>query len=545
MHLQPVIQRELTVISRRRDTWRLRVAYGVGALAAFAFAMLFPHVGPNERGQVALVCLSVSGFVLSLLAGSYLTADCVSSEKREGTLGLLFLTPLNGGQIIMGKMVTHSLQVGYALVGVFPVFFVPLLMGGVLWGEVARIVLVLVLTLLLSLACGVFWSTVSTEARSGILATITTLLLVAFLPMAMPFMARFLAQAPAPATGIPQASPIVALLFAFESNYRAAVPGWGGLSKGSVVYWGSVVVSLIASLGLISLSGWLLPRAWRRAEPGKHAGKSAESGARARNDRAPGGRLLPRWVPKLREAPLLWWASRDLPEPGWLGAVRLGIVIFFAGMLILSVSTKHWREGYISAFCVAYVAHFLTRVQLTVAGTRRLHDERRNGSLEALLATPVTDRDLLAAHHESLRRAFRGPLFTLLALNAGLFLAMLLFPKHLHMDHGAASVFTVFWVGGALVTLADFAVLRWLVLRESLRGATQMKAAGRAFLRLCAVPWLLFGPAFLLAVNNSEEEGAVIFAFWMAGCLAYNAMVAVRCRAWLAPGLRLRVSEAG
>jgi ABC-type transport system involved in cytochrome c biogenesis permease component len=40
----------------------------------------------------------------------------VSSEKREGTLGLLFLTPLTGMDIVLGKMACHSLQLGYGVV---------------------------------------------------------------------------------------------------------------------------------------------------------------------------------------------------------------------------------------------------------------------------------------------------------------------------------------------------------------------------------------------------------------------------------------------
>jgi hypothetical protein len=59
------------------------------------------------------------------------TADCISSEKREGTLGLLFLTDLKGYSVILGKMLATSLNSFYALTAIFPVLAIPLLLGGI------------------------------------------------------------------------------------------------------------------------------------------------------------------------------------------------------------------------------------------------------------------------------------------------------------------------------------------------------------------------------------------------------------------------------
>ncbi len=112
MNLLPVIERELRGASRQQASWLLRLALATGAVLACVFGLLLPHPLPQNRGQVVLVCLVVSGLALSLFAGAYLTADSVSAEKRGGTLGLLFLTPLTGWQIVLGKMPGHSLQVG-------------------------------------------------------------------------------------------------------------------------------------------------------------------------------------------------------------------------------------------------------------------------------------------------------------------------------------------------------------------------------------------------------------------------------------------------
>ncbi|HQU46125.1 MAG TPA: hypothetical protein PK867_25150, partial [Pirellulales bacterium] len=42
-----------------------------------------------------------------------LTADCISSERREGTLGLLFLTDLRGHDVVLGKLVVAGLGAFY------------------------------------------------------------------------------------------------------------------------------------------------------------------------------------------------------------------------------------------------------------------------------------------------------------------------------------------------------------------------------------------------------------------------------------------------
>ena len=90
-----------------------------------------------------------------LAYGRRSTADCLSQEKREGTLGLLFLTDLKGHDVVLGKLVATSVRGFYGLLAVFPVLAVPLLLGGTTSGEFWRVVLVLMDTFLFSLAIGI------------------------------------------------------------------------------------------------------------------------------------------------------------------------------------------------------------------------------------------------------------------------------------------------------------------------------------------------------------------------------------------------------
>ena len=75
-----------------------------------------------------------------MLTGVRYTSDCLSEERREGTLGLLFLTDLNGWDIVAGKIAGRALRAVYNLLAVFPILALTLFLGGVTGEEVAAIV---------------------------------------------------------------------------------------------------------------------------------------------------------------------------------------------------------------------------------------------------------------------------------------------------------------------------------------------------------------------------------------------------------------------
>src|SRR5207249_7362657 len=114
----------------------------------------------------------------ALVAGRRFTADCLSSEKREGTLGLLFLTDLRGYDVVFGKLAATSLSGFFGLLALVPVLALPMMMGGVSWQEVWRIVLVLVNTFWFSLAVGIFVSALARDARKAFGANFSLLLLI-------------------------------------------------------------------------------------------------------------------------------------------------------------------------------------------------------------------------------------------------------------------------------------------------------------------------------------------------------------------------------
>ena len=175
MNCHSVIVRELRRMSRRRATFQNRAL--VCALAMFVLGVISvwmdwvtasATIGFPPKGAMVFRGLAVLLMFLCAIGGVSLTADCLSEERREGTLGLLFLTPLSGLDVLLGKLVSSALAAVYWILGILPVLSLTLLMGGVTFGEFFRLSLTLLNTLFLSLAAGLFVSSLTEDARKAI-----------------------------------------------------------------------------------------------------------------------------------------------------------------------------------------------------------------------------------------------------------------------------------------------------------------------------------------------------------------------------------------
>ncbi len=174
MILKPIVERELGVTSRLAATYRNRIVAPL-AVAGLAVAKVLFN-GPAGAKVIAgadlfhtLLFLTVAFCVLE---GVRKTADCLSQERREGTLGLLFLTHLKGGDIILGKLLSASLTSFYGLFAMMPILAWSLFLGGVTNGEVWRAGLAAASVLLFSLSTGVWVSSRSRSASNAMLGTL-------------------------------------------------------------------------------------------------------------------------------------------------------------------------------------------------------------------------------------------------------------------------------------------------------------------------------------------------------------------------------------
>src|SRR2546430_6213267 len=152
MTFLPIVERQLRESSRRPATYRMRSLLALAALAIWFFLLIVGSNSGIRKGMMLFIAISVLTLGFCLVAGIFLTADCLSEERREGTLGLLFLTELKGYDVVLGKLIATSLHAFYGLLAILPLLALPLLMGGVTVGEFWRVTLVLTTTLFFSLS---------------------------------------------------------------------------------------------------------------------------------------------------------------------------------------------------------------------------------------------------------------------------------------------------------------------------------------------------------------------------------------------------------
>ena len=132
----------------------------MGVTALLLAGLLFGlHYGFEPGlGQQLFAALHCALFGAIWVLVPMLTADCISRERREGTLGLLFLTPLKGTDIVVAKGLAHGLRAVTLWLAVLPVLTIPFLLGGVSWAEAVLSVVVNANAMCWALAAGLLAS---------------------------------------------------------------------------------------------------------------------------------------------------------------------------------------------------------------------------------------------------------------------------------------------------------------------------------------------------------------------------------------------------
>jgi hypothetical protein len=397
MNLLPVVQRELQVGARRVWVrWGRVGAVAVATLVCFQFfGLALPGQGTSS-GQPVFAAMSAAGFVLAL-GMFFVTGDALSRERREGTLGLLFLTDLKGYDVVLGKLAGAGLAAVYVLTGFAPLFVLPLIAGGVTWPETARVTLAILNVAFVSLAVGIWRSARTAQHLRALRSAAAWLAALVLLPE---IVSGFL-----PAAGqslVAAMSPVGTIRASTAAGYAGA-PG---------TYWGSLLAGQIMGWGLIALAGGRLQRNWReemrvRAIPNpvlaRRFIRRERMLGRAAGPPDPYYRsFAPVAVAVLRGRGLraaAWFGGGLALTAGWLGT---GAIFGWNGWAAWGLHLSlHWVALAIFAW---------------LAG-RFLSEARENGELELLATTTGGAAGLVRDQWFAVRRLLRGP-FWLVVLGA-------------------------------------------------------------------------------------------------------------------------------
>jgi ABC-type transport system involved in cytochrome c biogenesis permease component len=407
MPLPPIAERELRSLARRPSTYWLRV---VGPLALWApvFGVGLPLSLSVGRGGQVFALLHAALFCGIWILVPLLTADCLSRERREGTLPLLFLAPLRPIHIVLSKALAHGLRATTFLVAALPVLTLPFLMGGVSWREACFSAFINLASLCLALGAGLLASSRHREQRPALLdALVRAGLCLAVLSVAHTLLVVALARPFLPQLSwkeffnlLPEGAVV------FMGNCGPA--NWGRL----LAYWPPPAHTrwLMASgLTTLGAAGALWLMAWLA---GRNLGRDWLETPRSRWQSwlhdffctpVVWHSFHHRWLRrKLEGNPIAWvelrsWQRRTL-DWVWLGAC------LFIPLVLLGLGHEADLDFLPPELAFAVVP----LLGLALSAAASLRRERENGVLELLLITPRNEAQIIGGRLRGLWWRF-GP----------------------------------------------------------------------------------------------------------------------------------------
>lgn len=429
MTFLPVVQRELRVQARRPWTHRGRL---FAASVPLCVISLMSLSGNRSLGRSMLDVLVFLTGVFCLVEGLRTTADCISSEKREGTLGLLFLTDLHGYDVVLGKFASGTLGSFYGLMAMFPVLGLTMLFGGVTVVEFWRTVAALMNLMFASLALGMLVSVLAREQGRALGTTALGLLLWMGLPLLASTPARFGIRSPV--AWLARFSPIEALQQA-----------------GSGSDFG---MSLAASHGiawvLLGAACVLLPRTWNENGAATRNGGTIQAPASTTSRAGSAGALL-------TSSPIAWLLARASAGQGpFIGLILVlvvgaGLIGFLSGELMV---------GLVVAGGGLSLGAMLVQVRVAWCASEYLATLLSSGMLELILITPKRSNQWVDDLGMGLWRRFGTSLIVLATVQVVLMFGLLFLPEGLGgMSLMLAGPTNFLW---AVNLFADFYALGYL-----------------------------------------------------------------------------------
>jgi ABC-type transport system involved in multi-copper enzyme maturation permease subunit len=555
MPFLPVAAREVREASRQARTYAWRA--GTAAVALGVMTVLFWITQFNvgmAPGRVLFAGVSTAAFIYCLLAGAVRTADAISSEKRENTLGLLLLTDLKGWDILFGKLVSSAANSFLGLLAVMPLLAVPMLLGGVQWGEVGKMALSLMNALFYAISLGLL---ISTVVRQSVVAISLALMAMLFVGAATPVIAIYVQEewrAKALSDAIFFLTPVHSHIYSF-STMATGGPGEH--------YWGSLATHHLLAWIYLRLAIYLLPRCWQDVPKNKSREQWRE---RLRGWRFGSGKSKNRLRTKLlNQSPLYWLANRERVS-------SMGLMIFAVVVLLtsfaLGLSATAYRTGdmMVGWFVGLALVHAAIAFRMSMAVTQRLAEDRRSGALELLLGTEISVREILRGQWLAFGRQFFGPaMIAVFAGLFGLFLLLLAFSEDLRVGNildtavemfarvfrkganaeeaGALMIFLSIQLWLALSWIGLIWAGMWMGLREKRSGVAMWKALVLVY----QPPWFVLVVSFATAggsgILRGVPDGQIMAIGLVGGWILGLAHLAAICW-WARRNLHARFREA-
>ncbi|HTA29838.1 MAG TPA: hypothetical protein VK731_05105 [Candidatus Cybelea sp.] len=456
MNFLPIAVRELQVTARKPMTcyWRSLSALNAACVTlGFLLAGFGGGMTAASAGELTFQILSGIGYGIAAGAAALMTSDCISEERRDGTLGFLFLTDLKGYDIVLGKMARLSTPF-YCLAATIPALGFTMLLGGVSISDFARVAIALLNTIFFFSALGVLVSAFSWNGRAAV-STAMAGVMIGTAPMALAMLGMKLSG-----------SGMTLLLLTPGGAFLAALCSRMKTISKPDFFW-----SLVASHAL----GWLFIIAASRGVVRNFAGEMPKQAVRSKSASGPN--------------PATALYSREMEQKPWRLVVLLAVLVALTVVSARLISPLSWYD--IPTFgCIVLGLHLILKYWAAQSACRALPSRRQTGELEILLTTPLDGDAILLGITTAIKRQLLWPfLFVVAADGVLLILGWHKLGLWQGMGFALAMLFEFLWFAGNLYSLT------WVGLLMGMTCVSQTKALGRTLFYILFLPWSIVAVA--------------------------------------------------
>jgi hypothetical protein len=157
--------------------------------------------------------------------------------------------------------------------------------------------------------------------------------------------------------------------------------------------------------------------------------------------------------------------------------------------------------------------------------------DREKGAWELLLSTPLPTSEMVRGQWMALQRLFFWPVVAIVLLDA------LLVNWGLAREHQDQGYWTLFFVGNAVMFLADLTALGWVGIWMGVNSKSAARAAAATIARVLLLPWAPLVLLWVVTIFVALVSGAVwdrwfdvLLGLWL--CLGLTCDVILGLRAW-------------
>jgi len=531
----PLLRRELTELSSRRRTYVIRF---LGAIVVLTIVLIyysmivssinsgsygyasFSSGNPNRMfgaggviftGIVPILFFSVQLLMPALICGS------ITIEKERNTIGTLFVTRLTPMTIVLEKLGSRLVPMFTFLLLTFPVLAFVYSLGGVettlLLGTMWLLFCECLLYASIGLLCSSWFATT-------VAAFIWSYMLVGLLTV---FSVLFLAE-----TETVRLTPFFLWLQIFRgtdggygSNFFL-LPESGGLLQtiGQLMFVGATTVPslFLTAIFVLLARVFLIRRAFVSSSSVLLKLFKIVDGFFTRlNDRTTGGVVLMKDYNSLPLFDPVAWRERSKKALGKARYLFRILVVVEGPTLFICVgaATMSDRTDFAGLRALLQLVWVVAAMILAMKGATVISAERVRETLEALLSTPLTAKEILTQKIAGMKRlmvVLAIPVlsvhFTLLLLNVDL--------RSLVSSGSFKLIFCVLWYAAScvLTTFLTMHILSWLAVLLGLRSQSQSRSAMTA---ICLIAGWVLVSTFLCQPDGFVFEAISITGHSIAG----------------------------